>query len=83
MTPDAANALRALAIGLGVVASIGVGVALIRAAKRGGPGVQMLGAMMMLAFSWATIRDPYKDAIKEVRDDRRRGEAGGDPPDPV
>ena len=57
-----------------------LGVSLVRGAKRGGKGMQALGAAMML-FGWGNLRDPRNDTVAEAKDGRiRRGAESGDPP---
>jgi len=68
--------LAASALGL----LVWLGVALVRGAKRGGKGMQALGAAMMM-FGWGNMRDPRNDTVAEAKDGRiRRGTEAGDPP---
>jgi hypothetical protein len=79
---EIATALRILAALAAVGFVIWLGFVLMRAAKRGGGGMQALGAAMML-FGWGNMRDPANDPVKEAQDGRAlRGESGSDPVDP-
>ena len=58
-----------------------LGVALVRRARRGGKGVQAIGAALMM-FGWGHMRDPRNDTVAEAKDGRvRRGTHSGDPLD--
>jgi hypothetical protein len=82
MHDDIATALRILGVAFGFGAVIWLGIVLTRAAKRGGGGMQALGAAMML-FGWGNMRDPSNNPVKEAQDGRlSRGETGSDPLDP-
>jgi predicted phage tail protein len=82
MHDDIINALRILAAAAGLAVVTWLGVVLLRATKRGGGGMQALGAAMML-FGWGSMRDPSNNPVKEAQDGRlRRGESGADPLDP-
>jgi hypothetical protein len=73
-------AIRVILIAAGCVAFLAILVALVRHAKRGGKGVQAVGAMLML-FGWGNLRDPANNPVAEAQDGRiRKGEATGDPP---
>jgi hypothetical protein len=55
--------------------------ALVRRARRGGKGLQAVGAMLML-FGWGNLRDPANNPVAEAQDGRvRKGNESGDPPD--
>ena len=57
-----------------------LGVALVRGARRGGKGMQAIGAAMMM-FGWGNMRDPRNDTVAEAKDGRiRKGNESGDPP---
>jgi hypothetical protein len=78
---DIGTALRILAAAGGIGLVTWIGVVLTRAAKRGGGGMQALGAAIML-FGWGSMRDPTRDPVKEAQDGRlSRGESGADPVD--
>jgi hypothetical protein len=82
MDPDVTAALRILAMAFGVGVIAWVGYILTRAARRGGGGMQGLGAAMML-FGWGSMGDPSRNPVKEAQDGRlTRGESGADPLDP-
>ena len=75
-------AFRILAIGGGLVALTWLGSVLVRVAKRGGGGMQALGAAMMM-FGWGNMRDPANNPVKEAQEGQpRRGATGADPLDP-
>ena len=81
MHDDTALAFRILAIGGGLAALIWLGSVLVRVAKRGGGGMQALGAAMMM-FGWGNMRDPANNPVKEAQDGQpSRGETGADPLD--
>jgi hypothetical protein len=74
-------ALRVLLVASALGLLVWLGVALVRGAKRGGKGVQALGAVMLM-FGWGNMRDPRNDTVAEAKDGRiRRGETSGDPYD--
>lgn len=82
MHEDHVMAFRILAIGGGLVALIWLGSLLVRVAKRGGGGMQALGAALMM-FGWGHMRDPANNPVKEAQEGQRtRGETGADPLDP-
>jgi hypothetical protein len=54
---------------------------MVKAAKRGGGGMQALGAAMML-FGFGSFRDPHNSTVAEAQDGRiRKGTHSGDPLD--
>ncbi len=78
---DAAVALRVICVAAVSAALIWSGVMLVRRTKRGGKGIQAMGAAMMVLFSWGVMRDPRNDTVAEAQDGRlRRGTESGDPP---
>ena len=82
MNDDITTAVKVLA-GLGGAALvIWLGVVAIKAAKRGGGGMQALGAAMMM-FGWGNMRDPGNNPVAEAKDGRaEKGSTSGDPLDP-
>ena len=79
---DSATVLRAVVAVTAFAAFIWVLVALVRHAKKGGKGVQAVGAMLML-FGWGNLRDPRNDTVAEAQEGRiRKGTHSGDPLDP-
>ncbi len=79
---NTAIALRVLLVGGAFVAFCWVLVSLVRGAKRGGKGIQAIGAMLMM-FGWGNMRDPRNDTVAEAQDGRiRKGTHSGDPLDP-
>ena len=73
-------ALRAGLVAAACAGFLWVLIAIVRRAKRGGKGVQAVGAMLML-FGWGNMRDPGNNPVAEARDGRiRKGESTGDPP---
>jgi hypothetical protein len=79
---DITLAVKVLAVLCGASLLIWFGVVLIKAAKRGGGGMQALGAALMM-FGWASMRDPRNDTVAEAQDGRiRKGTHSGDPLDP-
>lgn len=78
---ELATALRVLLACVALSAFGWLLVALVRRVKRGGKGVQAIGAALML-FGWGNLRDPRNDTVAEAKDGRiRRGEYSGDSPD--
>ena len=71
--------LRVSAVLATLVALCALGIWLVRRAKRGGQGVQAIGAALML-FGWGNLRDPRNDTVAEAQDGRiRKGTHSGDP----
>ena len=81
MNDDITTAVKVLAW-LGATAFIvWLGVVLTKAAKRGGGGMQALGAAMMM-FGWGNMRDPSNNPVAEAKDGRaEKGSPSGDPLD--
>jgi hypothetical protein len=79
---EVAAALRVIGIAA-VCGALGLSaVMLVRRARRGGKGIQAMGAAMLVLFSWGVMRDPRNDTVAEAQDGRlRRGAESGDPPD--
>jgi len=78
---DITNALRALAWLAGLSVLIGIGVVMVKAAKRGGGGMRGIGAALMM-FGWGNMRDPRNDTVAEAQDGRiRKGTHSGEPLD--
>jgi hypothetical protein len=78
---NTAIALRVLLLGGAFVAFCWVLVSLVRGSKRGGKGIQAIGAMLMM-FGWGNMRDPRNDTVAEAQDGRiRKGTHSGDPLD--
>ena len=76
-----ATALKIIGVAAAAVGFIWLLVALVRNAKRGGKGMQAVGAALML-FGWGNLRDPADNPVAEAKDGRvRRGETSGDPLD--
>lgn len=81
MNDDITTAVYALAVMGGAAALIWLGVIMVKAAKRGGGGMQALGAALMM-LGWGSMRDPRNDTVAEVQDGRiRKGPHSGDPLD--
>ena len=81
MNDDITTAVRVLAAIGGVTVVVWLGVVMIKAAKRGGGGVQALGAALMM-FGWGNMRDPGNNTVAEAQDGRiRKGTHSGDPLD--
>jgi hypothetical protein len=79
---DITTAVKVLAALGAASVFIWLGVVVIKAAKRGGGGMQALGAALMMNF-WGNMRDPSNNTIAEAQDGRvRKGEDSGDPLDP-
>ncbi len=57
---------------LALVGLVWLGVALVRRARRGGKGVQAIGAALMM-FGWGHMRDPRNDTVAEAKDGRVAG----------
>jgi hypothetical protein len=78
---DITTAVYALAVMGGAAALIGLGVVMLKAAKRGGGGMRGIGAVLMM-FGGGFMRDPRNDTVAEAQDGRiRKGSHSGDPID--
>ena len=81
MNEDIIRAIRVLAALGGVSLLIWIGIIMIKAAKRGGGGMQALGAALLM-LGWGSMRDPRNDTVAEAQDGRiRKGTHSGDPLD--
>ena len=81
MNDDITMAVKVLAVLGGASLLIWFGVVMVKAARKGGGGMQALGAALMM-FGWASIRDPRNDTVAEAQDGRiRKGTHSGDPLD--
>jgi hypothetical protein len=79
---DITTAVKVLALLGGASVLIWIAVVMVKAAKRGGGGMQALGAAMML-FGFGSFRDPHNSTVAEAQDGRiRKGTHSGDPLDP-
>jgi hypothetical protein len=79
---DITMAVKVLAVLGGASLLIWVGVVMVKAAKKGGGGMQALGAALMM-LGWGNMRDPGSNPVAEAQDGRiRKGTHSGDPPDP-
>ena len=79
---DLATALRVLLVCAALIGLAWLLFAIVRSVRRGGKGMQALGATMMM-FGWGHMRDPQNDTVAEAKDGRiRRDEYSGDPLDP-
>jgi len=77
-----AIALRVICSAAAFGALCAFGMLLVRRAKRGGKGMQAMGASLMMLLSWGVMRDPANNTVAEAQDGRlRRGTEAGDPPD--
>ena len=82
MNDDITTAVYALAVMGGAAALIWLSIVMVKAAKRGGGGMQALGAAMMM-FGWGNMRDPGNNPVAEAKDGRaEKGSTSGDPLDP-
>lgn len=82
MNDDVTLAVKVLAVLGGVSLLTWFGVVMIKAAKRGGGGMQALGAALMM-LGWGSMRDPSNNPVAEAQDGRiRKGTHSGDPLDP-
>lgn len=81
MNDDIATAVKVLAAIGGAAFLIWLGVVIIKSAKRGGGGMQAIGAALML-FGWGNMRDPSNNPVAEAKDGRaEKGSPSGDPLD--
>jgi hypothetical protein len=79
---DITTAVKVLALLGGASVLIWIAVIMVKAAKRGGGGMQAIGAAMML-FGFGSFRDPHNSTVAEAQDGRiRKGTHSGDPLDP-
>ena len=82
MNDDITMAVKVLAVLGGASLLIWLGVVLVKAAKKGGGGMQALGAALMM-LGWGNMRDPRSNPVAEAQDGRiRKGTHSGDPLDP-
>ena len=82
MNDDITVAVKVLAVLGGASLLIWFGVVRIKAAKRGGGGMQALGAALIM-LGWGNMRDPGSNPVAEAQDGRiRKGTHSGDPLDP-
>jgi hypothetical protein len=78
---DITTALKIVAGLGGAAVAIWLGIILVKAARRGGGGMQALGAAMMM-FGWGTMRDLSSNPVAEAKDGRaEKGTPSGDPLD--
>lgn len=78
---DLATALRVLLVCAALVGLAWLLFAMVRSARRGGKGMQAIGAVVMM-FGWGHMRDPRNDTVAEAKDGRvERGSHSGDPID--
>lgn len=76
---SSAIALRVTLVVASLVLLIWGCISMVRAAKRGGKGMQAIGMAMMM-FGWGNMRDPRNDTVAEAQDGRiRKGTDSGDP----
>ena len=82
MNDDITMAVKVLAVLGGTSLLIWCGVVMVKAAKKGGGGMQALGAALMM-LGWGNMRDPGSNPVAEAQDGRiRKGTHSGDPLDP-
>ncbi len=82
MNDDITTAVKVLAVLGGASLLIWIGVVMVKAAKKGGGGMQALGAALMM-LGWGNMRDPGSNPVAEAQDGRiRKGTHSGDPLDP-
>lgn len=81
MNDDITTAVKVLAA-LGGITLLGwICIVMVKAAKRGGGGMQALGAALMM-LGWGNMRDPGNNPVAEAQDGRiRKGTHSGDPLD--
>ncbi|HEY6124250.1 MAG TPA: hypothetical protein VIV63_06340 [Steroidobacteraceae bacterium] len=79
MNDDITTAVKVLAVLGGATVLLWIGVVMVKAAKRGGGGMQALGAALMM-LGWGNMRDPSNNTVAEAQDGRiRKGTHSGDP----
>ena len=82
MNDDITTAVKVLAALGATTFIIWLGVVMTRAAKRGGGGMQALGAAMLM-LGWGNMRDASNNPVAEAKDGRaEKGSPSGDPLDP-
>ncbi len=82
MNDDITMAVKVLAVLGAASLLIWCGVVMVKAAKKGGGGMQALGAALMM-LGWGNMRDPGSNPVAEAQDGRiRKGTHSGDPLDP-
>ena len=81
MNDDITMAVKVLAVLGGASLLIWFGVVMVKAARKGGGGMQALGAALMM-LGWGNMRDPGSNPVAEAQDGRiRKGTHSGDPLD--
>lgn len=80
MNDDITIAVKVIAALGGLALLCWFGVVLVKSAKRGGGGMQALGAALLM-MGWGHMRDPGNNPVAEAKDGRiRKGNESGDPP---
>lgn len=80
MNDDITLAVKALAWTGGLSLLIWICIVMVKAAKKGGGGMQALGAALMM-FGWGNMRDSSRGTVAEVQDGRIRKDTTGEPLD--
>jgi len=81
MNDDITTAVRVLAALGGLSLLTWIGVIMVNAAKKGGGGMQALGAALMM-LGWGNMRDSTRGTVAEAQDGRiRKGSHSGGPLD--
>lgn len=81
MNEDITTAVKVLAALGGTAVVIWIGIVMLKAAKKGGGGMQALGAALMM-LGWGNMRDPSNNPVAEAQDGRiRKGSHSGEPLD--
>jgi len=77
---DITTAVYALAVMGGAAAVIWLSIIAVKAAKKGGGGMQGLGAALMM-MGWGNMRDSTRGTVAEAQDGRIRKDTTGEPLD--
>jgi hypothetical protein len=75
------QALVAVAVTAGVMLVLAGMVAAVRMSKKGGPGMAVVGSVLLLALGGALAPQRPEQGVEEAREDKqKKGSESGDPP---
>ncbi|HEY4210949.1 MAG TPA: hypothetical protein VGM84_05695 [Steroidobacteraceae bacterium] len=75
------QALVAVAVTAGVMLVLAGMVAAVRAGKKGGPGMAVIGSVLLLTLGGALAPQRPEQGVEEAREDKqKKGSESGDPP---
>ena len=75
------QALGAVAVTAGVMLVLAGMVAAVRVSKKGGPGMAIVGSVLLLTLGGALAPQRPEQGVEEAREDKqKKGSESGDPP---